>query len=45
MIKARNEPCNIVQVLEVISKLKGVDESELAQICFENSLKLLQMKK
>jgi TatD DNase family protein len=43
MIKARNEPCNIIQVLEVIAKIKEVSEDEVAKACFQNSLKLLKL--
>ena len=36
--KDRNEPCSIIQVLEVISKIKNVDKKELSDICYKNSL-------
>lgn len=41
LLKGRNEPCKIVEVLEVASILLDVPEEELARICFENSLKIL----
>ena len=41
MIKARNEPRNIVQVLEVIAAVKGIENpQELAETIYENSAKV-----
>jgi len=42
--KERNEPCLIVQVLEVVAKLKGISEEELANASYENSLKMFNIK-
>lgn len=50
--KDRNEPCLIVyknyinfrQVLEVVAKLKGVSEEELAKISYENTLKMFNIR-
>ncbi|XP_077991433.1 deoxyribonuclease TATDN1-like [Glandiceps talaboti] len=39
-VKSRNEPCNIMQVLEVMSAARNEDMSELAGILYENSHKL-----
>ena len=40
----RNEPCFIIQVLEVLAKIKNVDKSELAKMCFDNSIKMFNIK-
>jgi TatD DNase family protein len=42
--KDRNEPCMMIQVLEVVAALKGVTEKELADISYENSLKMFNLK-
>ena len=44
MCKDRNEPCTIIQVLEVISKIKQVDKKELSEICYQNSLNCFGLK-
>lgn len=44
MVKSRNEPCNIIQVLEVMAKLRNVAEAELARICFENTMKFFKLR-
>jgi TatD DNase family protein len=41
VVKGRNEPCRIPQVLEVVAALKEIDKYELAEIAFQNSLKIL----
>ena len=43
VVKGRNEPCNIVQVLEVVSSVMKVDTKELAERAYENSIKLLTL--
>ena len=41
LVKGRNEPANIVQVLEVIAKLKpDYDLDQLAEIVYESSRKV-----
>ena len=40
LVKGRNEPCCIVQVLEVIAALKEVDPEPLAEQIYENTLDL-----
>lgn len=40
MVKGRNEPCQIVQVAEVIARVKGISLKAVADACFENSLQL-----
>lgn len=43
MVKGRNEPCQIVQVAEVIAHVKGVSLEEVAEACFQNSLRLYSL--
>lgn len=38
MVKGRNEPCTIVQVLEVISGVKGENIDELGEQIFKNTM-------
>ena len=41
-VKGRNEPCNIVQVAEVVAGVRGMKVEELAEACYQNSLRLYQ---
>ena len=40
MVKGRNEPCQLIQVVEVISGVKGLDVEEVANQCYVNSMEL-----
>mmetsp|Transcript_17179 Transcript_17179/g.39215 ORF Transcript_17179/g.39215 Transcript_17179/m.39215 type:complete len:363 (-) Transcript_17179:229-1317(-) len=40
MVKGRNEPCQIVQVAEVIAGVKGIPVEEVAEACYQNSMNL-----
>ncbi|KAG0216276.1 TatD DNase [Mortierella sp. GBA30] len=40
MVKGRNEPCTIGQVLLVLADLHQMDPEELAEICYQNTLRL-----
>ncbi|KAI3632073.1 hypothetical protein MIR68_009909 [Amoeboaphelidium protococcarum] len=40
MVKGRNEPCQAVEVLYVLSKLKGIAYEELAGIVFQNTCRM-----
>ena len=40
LVKGRNEPCCIIQVLEVIAALKETDAEELAEEIYKNTLDL-----
>lgn len=40
LVKGRNEPCKIVEVLKVVSKIKGIEEDELAAISYKNTCRL-----
>ena len=44
MCKDRNEPCSIIQVLEVLAKLKGVNKEELAKMCYDNTIKFFKLQ-
>ncbi|KAI9146546.1 hypothetical protein BKA69DRAFT_1045280 [Paraphysoderma sedebokerense] len=37
MIKSRNEPCNVLKVLEIVANVKGVSIEEVADAAFRNS--------
>jgi TatD DNase family protein len=40
LVKGRNEPCQIVQVAEVIAGAKGISLKEVADACYQNSMRL-----
>ncbi|KAK2151575.1 hypothetical protein LSH36_358g00003 [Paralvinella palmiformis] len=42
LVKGRNEPCRIVEVLEVMAGARGEDISDLATALFDNTLKLFK---
>jgi len=44
MVKGRNEPCMIVQVAEVVAAVKNVDIQELADVAYENTMKVFNLK-
>jgi len=39
-VKGRNEPCHIVNVIEVIAALKGLEVHELAEVLHRNTMKV-----
>ena len=43
LVKNRNEPCTIVQIVEVVAALKGIDEEELCEVTWQNSVDLLRV--
>ncbi|KAG0326215.1 TatD DNase [Dissophora globulifera] len=40
MVKGRNEPCTIGQVLLVLADLHGMGAEELADVCYKNTLRV-----
>lgn len=40
MVKGRNEPCQLVQVAEVIAGVKGISVQDVAETCYKNSMNL-----
>jgi len=40
LVKDRNEPCKIIQILEILAALKGCDETELAHQIYRNTCEL-----
>jgi TatD DNase family protein len=38
MVKDRNEPCSIVQVVEVLSAVLGIEPEELCEVAWRNTL-------
>ena len=45
LVKGRNEPCRIIEVLEAIAAIKEVEVEELAEIAYENSVKMFARQK
>ncbi|KAJ3275709.1 TatD DNase [Terramyces sp. JEL0728] len=44
MVKSRNEPCLLHQVLQVVAGIKGVNEEELSQQLYHNTINLFKIK-
>lgn len=44
LVKGRNEPCKILEVLEVVSKIKNIEPAELAEISYKNTCKLFGLE-
>ncbi|KAG9291278.1 hypothetical protein G9A89_021780 [Geosiphon pyriformis] len=40
MVKSRNEPCSIGQVLHVVSSVRGIDPQVIAERIYENTIKV-----
>jgi len=45
MVKGRNEPCQIIQVAEVIAHVKGISVQDVADACYDNTCKLYGWEK
>lgn len=41
LIIGRNEPCTIVQLVEIVAKVKGIDEKEVMKAVWDNSNKFI----
>lgn len=44
IVKDRNEPCTIVQVVEVIAAIKGKTKEEITEAAWANTLKMFEIK-
>ena len=44
MVKDRNEPCGVVQVVEAIAGIKGIGIQEVADQVYVNAFAALQLK-
>ncbi|GAB9471675.1 hypothetical protein Gpo141_00008878 [Globisporangium polare] len=40
LVKGRNEPCTLIQVLEIVSAVRGEDQGELAKTIYENTCRV-----
>ena len=45
MVKRRNEPCTIVQVVEILSAIMGIDEETICKAAWKNSLDFFALNK
>lgn len=43
MIRGRNEPCNIKQVVEVVAAVLDLPEEEVANQAYNNTLKMFNL--
>ena len=43
IVRDRNEPCTIVQVVEVVAALKGESIETISRVSFENTLKMFNL--
>jgi TatD DNase family protein len=43
MVKERNEPCTMIQVLEAVAAIKEMDQKELAEAAWENTMKMFNL--
>ncbi len=44
LVKGRNEPCKIVEINQIVANILEIDEFELAQTCYENSVNFFNVK-
>jgi Mg-dependent DNase len=44
LVRGRNEPCNIIQVAEVVSAVLNIDIKELTETAYRNTLKMFNLK-
>lgn len=43
VVRDRNEPCTIVQVVEVVAALKGISTREVTDIAYANTLRMFNL--
>ena len=43
VVRDRNEPCTIVQVVEVIAALKGITTREVSDSAYANTLRMFNL--
>lgn len=43
-VKSRQEPCHIVQIAEIVAGVKGIQVEEVADKCYDNSIRLFGWK-
>ena len=43
IVRDRNEPCTIVQIIEVVAALKGMTTQEVADISYQNTIKMFNL--
>ena len=43
VVSGRNEPCTIVQVVEVIAALKGITTREVSDMTYANTLRMFNI--
>ena len=43
IVRDRNEPCTIVQIIEVIAALKGITTQEVADISWANTVRMFNL--
>ena len=41
LVKSRNEPCRIVEVLEAVAGVRGEDPAAVAHACYDNTVRVL----
>jgi TatD DNase family protein len=44
LVRGRNEPCNVTQIVEIISELKNMDCNDVTRILYENTASLFGEK-
>ncbi|OMJ76402.1 hypothetical protein SteCoe_24234 [Stentor coeruleus] len=43
LIRGRNEPCTIIQVLQAVAAIKNISEEMLAEVCYQNACNLFHL--
>jgi Tat protein secretion system quality control protein TatD with DNase activity len=45
LLKFRNEPCKLVQVIEIVAAIKGMAPTHIANVAYANTLRLFKTSK